>query len=180
MFKCRKCNDPEALSHNTLLCNKTQYRSSKFNNTYGRGGGRGHRGNGRGNRGGSNGGSFRGRGYNHHRFQNNNSSGQSFHQMVPFGQYKNSPSYWDPIQQWGQSFSQYFQKPILPPPSHQHKIMPNVGFQKLFQVLHTFQSVMECYLHPSQKSILVLSDNGSTGSFVDINLMDALAIQPYG
>ena len=158
MFKCKKCNDPEALSHHTLLCNKTQYRSSKFDNTYGRGGGRNHRGNGRG-RGGPGGASFRGRGYNHHRFQINNSSGQSSHQMVPFGQYKNSQQYLDPLQQWGQSFTQYFQKSVLPSPPHQHKIMPNIGFQKIFQILHTFQSVMECNLYPSKKSILVLSDN---------------------
>ena len=39
---------------------------------------------------------------------------------------------------------------------------------------------MECNLYPSKKSILVLSDNGSTGSFVDINLMNTLNIQPYG
>ena len=68
----------------------------------------------------------------------------------------------------------------MPPLLHQRNIMPNVSSGKLFQVLHAFQSVMECNLHPSQKSILVLSDNGSTGSFVDTNLMDSLAIQPYG
>ena len=58
--------------------------------------------------------------------------------------------------------------------------MQNANSRKLFQVLHTFQSVMECNLYPSKKSILVLSDNGSTGSFVDTNLMDSLAIKPFG
>ena len=182
-FQCKNCKEPASLTHNTLLCNKTPYSSrlSKFGNTPGRGGGRGGRGGGRGGRSGGNWGSYRGRGSNYQRFQNTDSSCQNHHQMVPFGQFGNFPSKpWNFIQPWQGSFSQHFQKPIMPPLLHQRTVMPNVGPGKLFQVLHTFQSVMECHLHPSQKSILVLSDNGSTGSFVDTNLMDSLTIQPYG
>ena len=65
-FQCKNCKEPASLTHNTLLCNKAPYstRSSKFENTPGRGGGRGGRGGGRGGRGGANGGPYCGRGYN--------------------------------------------------------------------------------------------------------------------